>query len=194
MSVVDSNHSILIVTASEQLRNIVKRSLRGFLTIDERKSASMARRCILERTYDLIVIDTPLSDEIGDGLALDIAEKSNSSVLLITPRELYDELTESLTDHGIMVVAKPFPTGSLDKSIRYLTSLQNRIHALEKRNLTTMEKMEELRIVSKAKVLLVEKKNMTEDEAHRYIGKMAMDNGVSRRRAAEELIDRWSPT
>ena len=154
----------------------------------------MARRCILERTYDLIVIDTPLSDEIGDGLALDIAEKSNSSVLLITPRELYDELTESLTDHGIMVVAKPFPTGSLDKSIRYLTSLQNRIHALEKRNLTTMEKMEELRIVSKAKVLLVEKKNMTEDEAHRYIGKMAMDNGVSRRRAAEELIDRWSPT
>ena len=49
--------------------------------------------------------------------------------------------------------------------------------------------MEEIRIVSKAKILLVEKKKMTEDEAHRYIGKMAMDHGVSRKRIAEQLIE-----
>ncbi|MBQ9443602.1 MAG: ANTAR domain-containing protein, partial [Lachnospiraceae bacterium] len=51
------------------------------------------------------------------------------------------------------------------------------------------EKIEELRIVSKAKILLVEKKKMTEDEAHRYIGKQAMDRGVSRRRIAERILD-----
>jgi response regulator NasT len=49
--------------------------------------------------------------------------------------------------------------------------------------------MEELRLVSKAKVLLVEKKKMTEDEAHRLIGKQAMDQGISRRRAAQRLLD-----
>jgi response regulator NasT len=49
--------------------------------------------------------------------------------------------------------------------------------------------MEELRLVSKAKILLVEKKQMTEDEAHRFIGKQAMNRGISRRKIAEEILD-----
>ena len=49
--------------------------------------------------------------------------------------------------------------------------------------------MEELRIVSKAKLLLIEKRQMSEEEAHRHIGKQAMDHGVTRRQAAEQILD-----
>ena len=49
--------------------------------------------------------------------------------------------------------------------------------------------MEELRIVSRAKLLLMEKRHMTEDEAHRLIGKQAMDKGLTRRQAAEKILD-----
>ena len=44
-------------------------------------------------------------------------------------------------------------------------------------------------MVSRAKLLLVEKKHMTEDEAHRYIGKLAMDGGVSRGIAARQIVE-----
>ena len=60
---------------------------------------------------------------------------------------------------------------------------------MEKKRLSLEEKMEELRVVSKAKILLVERKHMSEDEAHRYIGKCAMNRGVSRRKIAEEILD-----
>ena len=60
---------------------------------------------------------------------------------------------------------------------------------VEKKRLAAEEKLNELKIVSRAKILLVEKKGMTEDEAHRHIGKRAMDAGVSRRRIAEEITE-----
>ena len=185
----DINHSILIVSDSERFVTIVKNSLVGFTTIDVRKNASAARRCALERYYNIMVIDSPLSDEMGESLAIDIAEKSHTSVLLVTPQELFDSLTEEVTDYGVLVVPKPFPTGRIDKAVRYLISIQDRYFEMEKKRLSLEDKMEELRLVSKAKILLVEREHMTEDEAHRFIGKQAMNRGVSRRKIAEEILD-----
>ena len=185
----DIYHSILIVSASEQFNTIVKKSLSGFLTVEVRKSAALARRCILERYYDIVVINAPLPDERGEELAVDVTDACNASVLLVVPQDVYEDSLSSVTDHGVLVVPKPFPRGRIDKAIRFLTAVQNRIHKLEQKTIAAEEKLEEMRLVNKAKFLLVEKKHMTEDEAHRYIGKQAMDSGVSRGRAARRILD-----
>ena len=130
-----------------------------------------------------------MPDETGEEFVLDTAERCNASVLLVVPQEVYEDALDHVTDHGVLVVSKADPPNHIDKAIRLLTAMQNRLHQLEKKTLTVEEKMEEIRIVSKAKILLVEKKKMTEDEAHRYIGKMAMDHGVSRKRIAEQFIE-----
>lgn len=185
----DIQHSILIVSASEQFEAIARKSLKNALSIHTKKSGAMARRCILEGYYDLVIINAPLPDESGEEFALDAAEKSGASVLIVAPREVYEDVSEHVTDQGILVIAKPFPRGHMDKAIRYLTAVQNRIHQLEKKVLTAQERMDELRVVGRAKILLVQKKHMTEDEAHRFIGKQAMNNGVSRRRIAEMIAE-----
>ena len=185
----DTHHSILIVSDSERFLTIVKKSLSGFITIDIRKSASAARRSVLERYYNLVVLDTPLPDELGDGLAIDIAEKQNTGVLVVTPQELLEDFMEQLTDTGILVLSKSMPIAYIDKAVRYLVSIQDRMLELEKKTHRVEEKLEEQRLLCKAKILLAKKKGMTEDEAHRYIGKMAMNNGVSRKKIAEELLE-----
>ncbi len=185
----DIYHSVLIVSASEQFDLLVKKSLSGFITIDIRKTAVMARRCILERYYDLVVINSPLPDEPGDELAVDVTDKCNASVLLVTPREEFEDVLSRVTDYGVLVTPKPSPRGRIDKAIRFLISIQNRMHILERKAAAAEEKIEELRTVNRAKLLLMEKKLMTEDEAHRYIGKQAMDNGISRGRAAKIIMD-----
>lgn len=186
---IDTQHSILIVSSSGQFDAIVSRSLTGYISKDICKSAAIARRFVLERYYDLVVINAPLPDENGEDLAMDVSENSNASILLVTPQDVADAAMERLSDHGILIVPKPAPGGRIDKAIRFLFSIQDRIHAIERKRQAAEEKIEELRIVSKAKILLVEKKKMTEDEAHRYIGKQAMDRGVSRRRIAERILD-----
>ncbi len=190
MSIHDiSCHSILIVSASEQFDAIVKRSLKGFTTINFVKSGSLARRSVMEKEYDIIVVNSPLPDETGIDLALDTAEKSRVSILLVVPKEIYEDVLERVTDLGVLVLPKPFPKGRVDKAVRFLAAIQKKSLKLEKKVLSIEEKMEELRLVSRAKILLVEKKNMSEDEAHRYIGKAAMDNGLSRKRIAEKILE-----
>ena len=48
--------------------------------------------------------------------------------------------------------------------------------------------MEELLIVSKAKLLLIEKRQMSEEEAPRHIGKQAMDHGVKMTEYAAQIL------
>ena len=48
--------------------------------------------------------------------------------------------------------------------------------------------MEDIRVVNKAKWFLIEQLKMTEQEAHRYIEKQAMDSRVPRVRVAEDIL------
>ncbi|MBQ2927928.1 MAG: ANTAR domain-containing protein, partial [Oscillospiraceae bacterium] len=54
------------------------------------------------------------------------------------------------------------------------------------------EKMEEIRIVNRAKWLLISELKFDEPGAHRYIEKQAMDRCVSRKDIAEEIITTYS--
>lgn len=185
----DIQYSILIVSASAQFNELVKRSLNNFITIDIKKSASSARRSVLEKDYDLIVVNIPLPGDMGEEFAMDAAEKTSASILIVVPQDVSEDVMEYVSDEGILVLPKPFPRGRLDKALRFLVAMRRRMHSLEKKTLSIADKMEEIRIVSRAKILLVEKQGMSEDEAHRYIGKYAMDHGISRKDAAERVIN-----
>ena len=187
----DIQHSVLVVSASESFNEIVKKSLPpgDILSTDFQKSSILARRRILERYYDLVLINAPLQDETGLEVAFDVAEQSRASVLLVVPKDVFEEVAEQVADIGVLAIAKPFTLRRMDKAIRFLLATQNKMHALEKKIQKAEEKLEELKIVNHAKFLLVEQKHMTEDEAHRYIGKQAMDGGISRGRAAQRILD-----
>ena len=186
-------HSMLIVSGHEQFASVVRNTLpRGrFMAVEYQKNAAAARRCILERYYDIVVINLPLPDEAGMNLALDISEKSNTGVLVVVPEEMYEDVLDRGTDYGILAISKPTPRGRISKSVRYLIAVQDKIRTLEKKIEDAREKTEELRLVDKAKFTLVENEHMTEAEAHRYIGKQSMNEGISRRRIAERILDEY---
>ena len=52
--------------------------------------------------------------------------------------------------------------------------------------------MQEIRIVNRAKWLLITELKMTETDAHRYIEKQAMDRCVSKKEIAEEIIKTYA--
>ena len=184
----ETQHSILVVSGSEAFEAIVRSSLPAgcFLSLEVRKSAAAGRRYFLERFYDIVVINLSSTDPDGIGLAIDAAEGS-ASVLAVAPRDRYEDILERLTDSGILVLPQPFPKGRMNQVLRFLIAGQNKAGELRRKIASAEEKTEELRLVSKAKFLLVEHRHMTEDAAHRLIGKEAMDHGISRRRAVSSM-------
>ena len=73
-----------------------------------------------------------------------------------------------------------------------MSSARERLRKSEKKALSIEEKMEEIRIVNRAKWILIRELKLNEQEAHRYIEKQAMDRCVSKKVIAEEIIKTYS--
>jgi hypothetical protein len=59
---------------------------------------------------------------------------------------------------------------------------------MEQKTATLEEKMEEIRLVNRAKWILIDQLKMTENEAHKFIERQAMDRCVTRRTIAENIL------
>ena len=80
----------------------------------------------------------------------------------------------------------------ITQSLVLLCGTRERLRRMEQKTASIEEKMEEIRLVNRAKWLLIEQLRMTESEAHRYIEKQAMDRCVTKRSIAENIISMYS--
>lgn len=151
-------------------------------------SVAEARRMLLERAFDIVVISAPLPDEFGTKLALHTIERSSAGVLLLVKAEHYPELAARLSPQGILLLQKPTTPALLLQSLQLLCGTRERLRRMEEKTATIEEKMAEIRLVNRAKWRLIEERGLTEQEAHRYIEKQAMDRCVTRRTVAEEIL------
>ena len=87
-------HSVLIVSGTQKGAAYITELLspREFAPMTTALSGGDARRLLLRRSYDLVVINTPLPDEFGHELAEYITEKFVSGVMVIAKAELFDQV------------------------------------------------------------------------------------------------------
>ena len=190
MNLIQSVYSVLVVSASAKFSasflELLPESRYHPITVVS--DAARARRVLLEERVDLAVINTPLPDDFGTRLALDICENSGTGVLLLVKAEHYPDIHAQTTPYGVLTVSKPTSAPILMQSVELLCATRERLRRMEQKTATIEEKMEEIRLVNRAKWLLIEQLKMTEQEAHRYIEKQAMDRCVTKRAIAENIL------
>ena len=189
----ERRYSVLAVSASlkfvETLRTLLPEGRYGPVTVLH--DAAAARRALAENSYDLVLINTPLPDEFGTRLALDACESSSAGVLLLVKAEHCPDIEAQVSVHGVLTLAKPTSAQLFAQTLRLLCITRERLRGMEKKAVTLQEKMEEIRLVNRAKWLLIEELKMTEQEAHRYIEKQAMDRCVTKRVVAEQILSTY---
>lgn len=151
-------------------------------------SCAQARRLLLEQDFDLVVINTPLKDETGENLAKHIAAKGISQVILIVSCTFFEEMTAVLEDFGVLTVAKPLNKAMFWSALKLAKSAHCRLKKMQAENTRLKQKIEDIRLIDRAKCLLISYLNMNEGQAHRYIEKQAMDMRQSKRAIAEEIL------
>ena len=185
-------YSVLLVSASEKLNMAMAELLppTDFFPVTVAGSLSQARRLTLETVFDLVLVNSPLPDGNGAEFCLDVCAKSASGVLLMVRHELYEELYYKLLPGGVVTLSKPMNREIIVQTLRSLCAMRERLRTSRNHQSTVEEKMEELRLVNRAKWLLIEKQGVTEDEAHRTIQRLAMEQRLSKREIAEQIIMR----
>ncbi len=185
------SYSALIVSASEKFNSLLSPILTesGYSPVIYASSVSAAKRKYLEKTFDIVIINAPLPDDSGDSFAADVCTRKNSVCMMIVKSDILEETNSRLVEQGVFVMAKPFAQGTLYMALKWLESARERLRIVDARTPSLEEKMEEIRIVNRAKWVLIEKKSMSEEEAHHYIEKQAMDTSSTRRTVAERIIN-----
>ena len=186
----DETYRVLLVSAAEKFITVTCSLLPGaeFYPVEIVKTAKAAQRRLLEQEFDLILVNTPLPDEFGTELAMDACLRSRAGVLLLVKRELHDEICAKVTDAGVLTLPKPTSEAVIRHMIRTLCAVRERLKRVQERQVTVDQKIEEIRIVDKAKWALISARQMTEEEAHQYIQRQSMDRRISKRTAAEEIL------
>ena len=186
--------SALIVSGTEKGSNLIEDLMRNTSGISDffyTRNGSGARRMLIENSYDIIIINTPLADEFGHDLALYASTNTVSGLILIVKSEIYEEVCDRVEDYGILVLSKPLSRQTFYSAVKLVSATQKRLLILEKENMKLQKKIEEIRLVDRAKCVLIQYLNMTEAEAHRYIEKQAMDMRKTKKTIAENILNTY---
>ena len=186
----ERTYSVLLVTASDNFVNSIMPLLpvTDYWPVTTVRSVSEARRRIVETDFDIVLINAPLPDDFGMRLAIDICTNSGAGVLLMVKNDLFNDIYAKVVSYGVITLSKPTNLQMVAQNLRILCATRERMRQMQARQATVEEKIEEIRLVNRAKWLLIECLSMTEPEAHRYIEKQSMDERISKREVAENII------
>ena len=155
------------------------------------KGAAEARRIIAVDGFALAMINAPLADETGLELAIDLAKRTTAAVVLLVKTELAPMINDTAAEAGVLIVTKPVIPQLLEQTVRVGMACRNRMLLYKSENEKLQKRYEELKIVDRAKCLLIEHMRITEEEAHRVIEKEAMNSRLPRVRVAKQVLERF---
>lgn len=146
---------------------------------------SAAIEILKKGDIDIVLINSPLKDGDGLNLGFDIADGGQAQVIMILPPSAYND---RFGEHGIFVIERPISANMFWTVIRLATATQSKVKSLARDNEKLKTNLEIVKIVDRAKCCLIQYLDMSEESAHRYIEKQAMNKRITRREVAEEIL------
>ena len=137
---------------------------------------------------DGVLIAEPIAGSSGRELALQLKKRHCMAVLLLAAPEHADAAAALLEQSGVLVLPIDAPESLIVQTIRLLTAVRIQLEQMQHKTEKLEAKVADIRIINRAKLLLVQHLQMTETEAHKYIEKQAMDTSMRRRTIAENII------
>lgn len=125
--------------------------------------------------YGLVIISAPLKDEYGINLAACICKNSDAALILTASQKNAETAFRHLKGTGAIVLPRPVSKLLLHQVMRFMTEERNRIKQGRQQVNDLDRKLEEIKIIDRAKFALMQYLSITEDEAHSQLRKQAMD-------------------
>ena len=182
--------SAMLVSASEaQTKRISALLTRArIVPFEHTGSARQALERFDAGGIDGVLIAEPVTGSSGQELALQLKKRRCMAVLLLAEPAHAEAAAALLEQSGVLVLPNDAPEPLIVQTIRLLTAVRIQLEQMQHKTEKLEAKVADIRIINRAKLLLVQHLQMTETEAHKYIEKQAMNTSKLRRTIAENII------
>ena len=189
---------ILAAAGKEESIQLLRQILKGVsgagqLRIQQAVTLEQIRRGVsgagAQAPADLLIAVMPLSDGTGVEGIIDVAQRHPQLMsILLVPQEAYEQVTYQCRNQQIFVIAMPFKRQVLAEAASFMLRIRTVIDDKDKELARMRKNLSEIRIITSAKIRLMQTRQMTEEEAHYYLEKEAMDRSLSKKEVAEEIL------
>lgn len=169
---------------AKAVRNLLVR--RGYGVASACTSGAQAINMADRLSDGIIICGYKLSDNMLYSELYEYKPKS-FEMLLVASKNLWDDCQ----DNDIVCAAMPIKVNDLINTIEMMLQVQVR-RRKKKRMQPKRRRPQEQKVIDDAKAILMEKNNMTEPEAFRYIQKCSMDSGNTMVESASMVIGIYS--
>ena len=141
---------------------------------------------------DMAVLDIEMP--VADGIsACGILMKENlvHCTVMLTSFEIGDYINAAIESGAEGYITKPFERGQL-LSVLDMCYAQSKERYMLKKDCTNLKrKLDSKEITNKAKLIVMEKRGLDENDAYKYLREMSKRKGVSVETVAEMIIAEW---
>ena len=185
--------NVLVVSKSDKATQglIAMLKQEGCTAFTTATTAEEAKRCVSNNQFDLIFIYTPLADEVGLNLSAYLANSTSAGVFIFVSNETALKAGAKLMDCGVTAIIKPVNADVLHQCLLAWGAFAKRLETLTQENKSLKNKLEEIKLIDRAKCVLMQCLAMSESQAHRYLEKQAMALQISNRRVAEQVLNTY---
>ena len=186
-------YKLLLLSSSDKLNTSLLSLLSdsSFEIVKVSAQAEATRRFLAATSVDIVIINTPLADESGLRLAAELCTDGSRGVLVFVRAAHFAEVSRRLSPYGILILSKPLSKEIVLQSLLLLSATHERLARAEDEKAALSAKIEELRLINRAKCVLIDQLRMSEADVHHYIEKQAMDRCISRRAMAEKILSAY---
>lgn len=175
----------MVLIAAERSRcDMIKKTLAaGRYALFRAESGKDARMKILDLSLSLVIVDASLPDGSAKEVSVLASERGIDTIYVVSD-VLVPHMAETMEKYGVYVAG----TGDMASVFRTLRVSRNKISRAEEKNRKLLERLKNEKMLTKAKCLLARYRAMSEEEAHAYIEKKAMNCRISLLDAAMTIV------
>ncbi len=144
---------------------------------------------LAREAFDIAVFKFDAGSDIKQ--TLEIFNRYSTELMIIAEEKYYRELYEICTPFGAALLKGSTVDLFFADSLQMLCAAREKACGIERRAASAENKVEEMKIINRAKWLLVAQLKMTEPQAHRFIEKQAMNRCVTKRNIAENILSTY---
>lgn len=182
--------AILVAAAKEDAFVFLKRALHSYYKklIHVKNIHEAKQKASSENLFLLFVFSSASGDNSIEDY-MELAVMKNLPAVVVVPEEIYPQAVYRSREKRIFVLTYPMKRPMVTQAVNMMYETQMMLIKCIREKDRLAEKLLEQKLVSRAKIILVEKRGLTEDEAHHELERTAMDRGLTLKRAAENIIE-----
>ncbi|CAN5873962.1 response regulator [soil metagenome] len=188
----DAPIRVLIAEDEALIRLDLKEMLleEGFDVVAEVSDGATAVRMARELHPDLCILDLKMPVMDGIEAAGQITGERLSAVLILTAFSQRDLIEKARRAGAMAYLVKPFQKHDLLPAIEIAAGRFKDLQGLEAEVGNLTDRLEARKVVERAKGLLMEPEDMSEPAAFRWLQKAAMEQRLTMKIIAEQVIER----